>query len=40
MFENIVVGVMAAMIIIAGVWSWWAANHKGDANTPDENKED
>ena len=37
MFENIVVGVMAAMIIVAGVWSWWAANHKDD--TTDKNEE-
>lgn len=38
MFENIVVGVMAAMIIVAGLWAWWAANHNDDAL--DKNKED
>ena len=38
MIENIIVGVIVAFVIIAGVVAWWFENHGEDIPNPDEKK--
>lgn len=38
MIENIIVGVIVALVIIAGVVAWWFENHGEDIQNPDEKK--
>ena len=35
MIENIIVGVIVALVIIAGVVAWWFENHGEDIQNPD-----
>ena len=38
MIENIIVGVIVALVIVAGVVAWWFENHGEDIPNPDEKK--
>ena len=38
MIENIIVGVIVSLVIIAGVVAWWFENHGEDIQNPDEKK--
>ena len=38
MIENIIVGVIVALVIVAGVVAWWFENHGEDIQNPDEKK--
>lgn len=40
MFENIIVGVMVAIIVVAGLWAWWSTKHSEDTDTSDKNIEE